>query len=159
MNKVAAETCADCGEIVGRLETPYVWKNEVVCQACYARLSRPADRPAPSSAVDPPNVPVAMVAPIYRAPPMTAAEQLASEVARAAPIHRAPRAKYVDHLRGPRLVLLLVAILFSVLPAMSSHPAGEKPDNTFAWILWAAWIALGLVSIVKKANWKEQHEH
>ncbi len=40
MTNTAAETCANCGEIIGRLEAPYVWHSEVVCEAFYGSLSR-----------------------------------------------------------------------------------------------------------------------
>jgi DNA-directed RNA polymerase subunit RPC12/RpoP len=33
------ERCENCGGIVGNLETPYVWRDKVVCVACHQRLS------------------------------------------------------------------------------------------------------------------------
>lgn len=42
MNGIA---CANCGREIGRLETPSVWRDEAVCQACWARLTA-ADEPA-----------------------------------------------------------------------------------------------------------------
>jgi hypothetical protein len=67
------------------------------------------------------------------------------------PSRRTPQ-KYVDHLRVPRLVLLGLALACSLL-SMFSSTVGSSSGS---WILWAAWIALGIVSIVKKANWKER---
>ena len=34
MADMAGETCANCGRQIGKLETPMVWKQHVVCQAC-----------------------------------------------------------------------------------------------------------------------------
>jgi hypothetical protein len=64
------------------------------------------------------------------------------------------RKKYIDYLRWPRLVILLVAMAFSLLPAFGDRQS--KPDYTTAYLFWAAWIALGLVAIVQKANWKRK---
>jgi hypothetical protein len=33
--------CANCGGIIGRLETPYTWDDAIVCGGCYMRLSQP----------------------------------------------------------------------------------------------------------------------
>src|ERR1700722_9356459 len=33
------ETCENCGATIGKLETPNVWKEHVVCGACYRKLS------------------------------------------------------------------------------------------------------------------------
>ena len=32
--------CANCGQVIGRLETPHVWREQIVCEACHRRLSR-----------------------------------------------------------------------------------------------------------------------
>ena len=32
------EECANCGRTIGKLETPMVWNNNVVCNACYRTL-------------------------------------------------------------------------------------------------------------------------
>ena len=37
---IANETCANCGETIGRLETPHVYEGHVVCGACVSKLSR-----------------------------------------------------------------------------------------------------------------------
>jgi predicted RNA-binding Zn-ribbon protein involved in translation (DUF1610 family) len=34
------EKCANCGGTIGKLETPMVWKGEVVCADCHAKLSK-----------------------------------------------------------------------------------------------------------------------
>jgi len=35
----ALDTCANCGQSVGRLETPKIWKGHTVCTACYKKLA------------------------------------------------------------------------------------------------------------------------
>ena len=34
----ASETCANCGRKIGRLETPHVWKENIVCAQCHRVL-------------------------------------------------------------------------------------------------------------------------
>lgn len=48
------ERCANCGDKIGNLETPHVWKDKVVCKPCYVRLSdiNPAPpEPAPTPVI------------------------------------------------------------------------------------------------------------
>jgi hypothetical protein len=40
------ETCANCGAVIGKLETPHVFKDQIVCGACRTRLVA-AVAPAP----------------------------------------------------------------------------------------------------------------
>jgi hypothetical protein len=68
-----------------------------------------------------------------------------------------PQPKYNDVLYIPRLSFLFIAIILTALTAAGSHPEGERPDFTFPYIMWGAWIAVGIVSIVRKANWKERN--
>lgn len=35
-------TCANCGAPIGKLETPFDWKGQTVCAACYQRLRQAA---------------------------------------------------------------------------------------------------------------------
>jgi hypothetical protein len=42
----AVETCANCGVQIGQLETPFVWKDKIVCAACHRRLAT-ANLPQP----------------------------------------------------------------------------------------------------------------
>jgi hypothetical protein len=35
---VALDTCENCGRVIGKLETPVVWKDHIVCAACYKVL-------------------------------------------------------------------------------------------------------------------------
>jgi hypothetical protein len=35
------EKCANCDRTIGKLEQPCVWKDDVVCPECYARLQGP----------------------------------------------------------------------------------------------------------------------
>jgi hypothetical protein len=37
---VALDECDNCGRKIGKLETPHVWRQGVVCGECHARLSR-----------------------------------------------------------------------------------------------------------------------
>lgn len=51
--KATTETCANCDARIGRLETPHLWGDRIVCGACHAKLSKPAGAqtdPAGSSA-------------------------------------------------------------------------------------------------------------
>ncbi len=34
------DTCANCGEKIGKLEAPNVWREQVVCAACHTKLTR-----------------------------------------------------------------------------------------------------------------------
>lgn len=42
---MTVETCANCGEAIGKLEPAHVWREQVVCAACHARLSSPPPVP------------------------------------------------------------------------------------------------------------------
>jgi multidrug efflux pump subunit AcrB len=37
---MALEKCTNCERTIGNLETPYLFKNEVVCKDCHGRLSQ-----------------------------------------------------------------------------------------------------------------------
>ena len=39
MENVNNETCENCGRVIGKLETPMVWHEKVVCTDCFGRLS------------------------------------------------------------------------------------------------------------------------
>jgi hypothetical protein len=41
------EKCSNCDRAIGRLETPQVWKESVVCAECHARLEAQAPKPMP----------------------------------------------------------------------------------------------------------------
>jgi hypothetical protein len=136
------EHCANCRALIGQLETPYLWGEHVVCGVCYRRLAAATPLARPATTDELAGIAAEVNASAARPSPR--------------PSYRRPPAKYVDHLRYPRLIMLLAAILFSVLPALNYQPGSPPPDYTFAWILWAAWVALGLASIIKKASWKER---
>lgn len=38
-------TCENCGQEIGRLETPMVWRDNIVCPECYSRLCPPLAAP------------------------------------------------------------------------------------------------------------------
>lgn len=41
------EQCANCGQTIGRLETPCVYEDQIVCAECYARLGSIREYAAP----------------------------------------------------------------------------------------------------------------
>jgi len=49
------EKCCNCGRDIGNLETPMIWRNVIVCEACNERLIHPTQRPAPYRASAPPT--------------------------------------------------------------------------------------------------------
>jgi TM2 domain-containing membrane protein YozV len=50
-----SEVCENCGGTIGKLETPYVWQEKVVCAGCHARLSwQPNVMPAQPAYAGPP---------------------------------------------------------------------------------------------------------
>ncbi|MEA2707995.1 MAG: hypothetical protein QOF78_596 [Phycisphaerales bacterium] len=51
------ETCANCGERIGELETPHVWNERIVCERCHVKLSPPAVAAADA------NIPLAYASP------------------------------------------------------------------------------------------------
>ncbi len=53
------ERCANCEATIGKLETPHIWNDEVVCSACHHRLSRNQSLATTS----PPSFPVTRVPP------------------------------------------------------------------------------------------------
>jgi hypothetical protein len=55
------ELCANCGEKIGKLETPFLWRDNVVCRRCYDRVR--------DDLATPPPIPVARV--IAPPPPPT----------------------------------------------------------------------------------------
>lgn len=115
--------CDNCSRIIGKLETPHVWNEHVICAACRDTLSA---QQAPAA-----------VEPISYATPAQ---------------RRRPR-KFKDHLQIPRMIILILAILFSVIPYFAEQ---EHPSYILAWIFWGMWIMLGLASMIMKANWKGQ---
>lgn len=62
---MTAETCANCGRDIGRLETPRVWDGNIVCGPCDTLLrgdavlaikeNRPAPAPIPANPFPPPH--------------------------------------------------------------------------------------------------------
>jgi membrane protein YdbS with pleckstrin-like domain len=42
-NSSLLNNCANCGNQIGKLETPFLWQEHVVCQLCHAKLSQTAD--------------------------------------------------------------------------------------------------------------------
>ena len=46
MAPVELETCANCGRAIGKLETPHLWQQQVVCEQCVNQLSPPLAVPS-----------------------------------------------------------------------------------------------------------------
>jgi len=92
--KATVEECANCGRPIGRLETPHIFKNQVVCAACNERLSNP------------PPVPRAAVAEL----------PVAGEAMRCCPICGST-AKPKKKANGSTIVLLFL-LLFFLLPGL-----------------------------------------
>lgn len=40
MASIELETCANCNRAIGKLETPMLWQDKVVCADCHAKLSK-----------------------------------------------------------------------------------------------------------------------
>jgi hypothetical protein len=53
-----ADACANCGVQIGKLETPYIWGDSIVCGACIIRLNAAANIAAASPEFNPEPVPV-----------------------------------------------------------------------------------------------------
>jgi hypothetical protein len=45
------EKCANCDRVIGKLETPAVWRDEVVCAGCHEILAKQPAAPAPKTAI------------------------------------------------------------------------------------------------------------
>ncbi len=56
MKKIELETCLNCGAKIGQLETPHLWKEQIVCGQCWKRLCENQNGQIPSSEFrQPPN--------------------------------------------------------------------------------------------------------
>lgn len=61
-----ADKCANCDQIIGNLETPYLWQEKIVCKKCHGKLTA---NPVRVIAVPPPQ-PVPYATPAQYAPPI-----------------------------------------------------------------------------------------
>ena len=54
-----SETCENCGRTIGKLETPHVWKENIVCRDCNSKLREIAcaSTALPDAIVTPPILP------------------------------------------------------------------------------------------------------
>ena len=77
LRETRMETCKICGRTIGRLETPGIWNNHVVCQNCSVILSKPPGAVSPmlpstlAESIEPVYVPVSQREPVmlaYRSP-------------------------------------------------------------------------------------------
>jgi hypothetical protein len=50
---MAIERCANCDAIIGRLETPHLWNDAVVCAACAKRLTTQTASPVKVTPAEP----------------------------------------------------------------------------------------------------------
>jgi hypothetical protein len=55
--------CKNCGRLIGDLETPYVWRDSVVCATCFNRLSPSEFETLPTVAGQSPMNPVSFAPP------------------------------------------------------------------------------------------------
>ena len=39
-SRIPQELCENCGTGIGKLETPQIWKNHVICSTCYSKLAK-----------------------------------------------------------------------------------------------------------------------
>ena len=62
----AGENCENCGRVIGRLETPHLWRKHVVCATCHANLTA-APPPQPTVAPRPTTPPALKPRPHYHA--------------------------------------------------------------------------------------------
>lgn len=116
------ETCRNCGELIGRLETAAVWRGNVVCMECRRKL----ESEGMADWMEPEGPPPARVIP-YASVPASGAL-------------REPR-RYGDPLKGPRIAVLLASVALTL--------AGGRE---FAFLAWASWVALGVASLVLRAS-------
>jgi hypothetical protein len=49
------QRCANCDDVIGKLETPFLWKEQVVCERCYNKLAKVV---SPAAPVEPRRCPV-----------------------------------------------------------------------------------------------------
>lgn len=59
----AVERCGNCDAPIGRLETPHVWQDVIVCSACYGKLVGPVSPQIPSPPAQPQPQIIMMQAP------------------------------------------------------------------------------------------------
>lgn len=149
------ETCENCGRMIGRLETPHLYGEHVVCTTCHGHLSvphpphsaaprPPADESAAFEAAlhelasgggtepDPPPVPAEPVP--YWSAGMPGHPPAAYAPAAPVPVNYATpyRPKYVDKLWGVRLICLIASLVF--------------------WPLLVVWLALGVYHLIMKSR-------
>jgi hypothetical protein len=132
------EQCENCGRTIGKLETPHVHDGHIVCAQC-DKILQPAGLDEADSAG---------IAYEARLEPVEESREQAARRMRSKAKHFAPP-KYRDYLAVPRFIMLLVAI--------GSCFVFSGPNILFCYLLWAAWIALGIAGIVMKANWKARN--
>jgi hypothetical protein len=55
-----SEQCGNCGQAIGKLETPRVWQDHVVCAACHAKLNAGTTTATPPPVTPMPPAPPAL---------------------------------------------------------------------------------------------------
>lgn len=121
------ETCANCGRVIGKLESPFLWRESIVCQECHGRLSLPQ--------------------PVLEALPREAyLETIDYSDGRrmaAGPVSPLP---FRDNLAAPRWISLIGAVVCSFAGA-----------GQLGGLLFLIWIVLGITHLIKKSNWKDRN--
>jgi predicted RNA-binding Zn-ribbon protein involved in translation (DUF1610 family) len=121
------ESCSNCGDKIGKLETPHLWQEHVVCERCHDKLSESAARK---------SVQIGYAASTLA----TAAPMTAAAVHRACPVCGSVRDP-IRKAKGNGCVMLLL-FLFFILPAIFYAIA----YNGYIWVCPDCGAKLGDIS-------------
>src|SRR5665213_3356010 len=94
---IANATCGTCGRVIGKLESPFVWKEAVVCHECHGILER-QQTPIAKPIIDYANPPQPIPKPRYEAVPIPE--------------------RFADNLVAPRWICLIGSVACTIAGAM-----------------------------------------
>jgi hypothetical protein len=157
MSNTTTEVCENCGKPIGKLETPRVHDDHVVCPECWRRLQPevlPARRVAPAEAV-----PTLIIAAPSQVPPPVARQPTYLN-----PIHTGrivTTEKTAKSLKLQQLIstLLLLAsvtwLLIVIIGAMNREPPDFRGNEGFSVAIAAVLFLLSLAwrIYVRIATW------
>jgi hypothetical protein len=126
------DSCYNCGERIGRLETPHLWKEHIVCARCRQRLEDDSARSAPSLAIAPPSLPTPQDD--FRSGEVIAYANLANENS-----VQTPRAKKSGVSRIADAIMLVLGIV-CILVAVVLGSQGEGSGAIISGIIGALLI-------------------